>query len=139
MKMVLDTDVVVAAFRSSTGASAELLRLSRQNNCQLAVSNALLIEYKAVLTRPKHLILGERSESDAHALIDIIADVAEWVLIDFLWRPQARDANDDLIMDTAINASADAVVTFNRRDFGKAPRQFGIECLLPREALEKLK
>ena len=139
MKLVLDTDVVVAAFRSPTGASAALLKLARQGACQLAVSNALLVEYEAVLTRPEHLILGERSESDAQALIDIIADLAEWVVIDVLWRPQARDPDDDLVIDAAVNAGADTIVTFNRRDFGGAPGRFGIACLLPHEALETLR
>ena len=139
MKLVLDTDVMVAGFRSSTGASAALLQLARQGGCELAVSNALLVEYEAVLTRPEHLIPGERSESDAQALIDVIADIADWVVINVLWRPQARDPNDDLIIDAAINAGADAIVTFNRRDFGGAPGRFGIECLLPSETLEKVR
>jgi len=34
---------------------------------------------------------------------------------------------------------AQAIVTFNRRDFGTAPAKFGIEVLLPREALALLK
>ncbi len=139
MKLVLDTDVVVAAFRSPTGASAALLQLARQGAFQIAVSNALLVEYESVLTRPEHLKQGDRSESDAQALLDIIADLAEWVLIDILWRPQSRDPDDDLVIDAAVNGGADAIVTFNQRDFGGAPKQFGIECLLPSKALEKVR
>jgi putative PIN family toxin of toxin-antitoxin system len=139
MKAVIDTDVLVAGFRSPTGASAALMKLARQGTLQIAVSNALLIEYESVLTRPGHLRQGDRDESDAQALLDIIADIAEWVVIDILWRPQARDPDDDLIIDAAVNCGADAIVTFNRRDFGGAPKQFGIACLLPSEALEKVR
>jgi putative PIN family toxin of toxin-antitoxin system len=139
MKMVIDTDVVVAGFRSPTCASAALLQLARRGACRIAVSNALLVEYEAVLTRPEHLNQGDRDEGDAQALLDIIADLAEWVLIDILWRPQARDPDDDLVIDVAVNCGADAIVTFNRRDFGGTPKQFGIECLLPSEALEKVR
>lgn len=44
-----------------------------------------------------------------------------------------------MVLEAAIDAVADAMVTFNRRDFGKAPAKFGIGCWLPGETLEKLK
>jgi predicted nucleic acid-binding protein len=65
MILVMDTDVVVAGFRSPTGASAALLQLARQGAFRIAVSNALLVEYEAVLTRPEHLKQDDRTESDA--------------------------------------------------------------------------
>lgn len=34
---------------------------------------------------------------------------------------------------------ADALVTFNVRDFGIVPSQFGIEVLLPRETIRRIK
>ena len=42
-------------------------------------------------------------------------------------------------LETAVNGGADALVTFNRRDFGDAPGRFGVKVLLPSEALRKLK
>ncbi len=139
MKLVLDTDVVVAAFRSPTGASAELLRMAGQRDFAVAVSAALLLEYEAVMTRPEHLAAARQTDDDAQVLIDAIADFAEHVEIDFIWRPQTRDPGDEMVLEAAINGQADAIVTFNRRDFGEAPSRFGIGCWLPAEALEKVR
>ena len=46
-----------------------------------------------------------------------------------------RDQADDMVLEAAVNAMADAVVSFNLKVFGDAPRRFGIEVLLPRDAL----
>ena len=136
---MLDTDVAVAAFRSPTGASAELLRLAGQRKFALAVSAALLLEYEAVITRPEHLTAAIQTTGDAQVMIDAIADFADHVAIDYIWRPQTRDPSDEMVLEAAINGQADAIVTFNRRDFGDAPSWFGIGCWLPAEALEKVR
>jgi predicted nucleic acid-binding protein len=56
----------------------------------------------------------------------------------FLWRPQLRDPGDELVLEAAVNGGVDAIVTFNRRDFGSAAARFGVEILLPREALSRV-
>ena len=54
------------------------------------------------------------------------------------WRPSLHDADDDMVLEVAVNGQADAIVTFNRRDFRPATAQFGIELLLPGAAIERL-
>ncbi len=49
-----------------------------------------------------------------------------------------RDADDDMVLEVAVNGQADAIVTFNRRDFRAATERFGIEVLLPGAAIERL-
>lgn len=61
------------------------------------------------------------------------------VAVHFLWRPQLRDVNDEMVLETAINGRANAIVTFNTRDFGKAPSYFGVGLWLPREAIRRIK
>ena len=99
----------------------------------------LVLEYEAVVTRPEHLAASGLTLKDALAMIDVLVSIAEWVWIDYRWRPQTRDPADEMVLEAAINARADAIVTFNRRDFGAAPEKFGIGCWLPSETLEKLK
>lgn len=72
-------------------------------------------------------------------LIDVLAARAKPVEMHFRWRPQLRDADDEMILEAAVNAQATAIVSFNRKDFAPVPSRFGIEILLPREALESLK
>ena len=57
----------------------------------------------------------------------------------FLWRPQLRDPGDEMVLETAVNERADALVTFNVRDFGSVPERFGIELIVPREAIRRLR
>ena len=139
MRLVLATDVVVAAFRSPTGASAELLRMARRGEIGVAVSVALVLEYEAVLKRPEHLLTAGATLADAAKAVDLFVDIAQPTFVDYRWRPQTRDAGDEMVLEAAINAKVDAIVTFNRRDFGDAPLRFGIGCWLPGQALEKVR
>ena len=65
--------------------------------------------------------------------------MAEPVVTHFLWRPQLRDPNDEMVLEVAINGRADILVTFNLRDFGTVPSRFGLEVLLPREVIRRIR
>ena len=137
--MVLDTDVVVAAMRSPRGASAELLRAARSGGIVLLVSVPLAIEYEAVCHEAEHRLAAGLSEYDADLLVTAVIAMAEAIEIRFLWRPQLRDPGDEMVLETAINGAADALVTFNARDYGAAPTKFGIELLVPRDAIRRIR
>lgn len=70
--------------------------------------------------------------------LDAVVALAKPVETHFLWRPQLRDPADEMVLEAAINGRADAIVTFNRRDFAPAAERFGLEILLPREALKRI-
>ena len=110
MRVVLDTDVVVAALRSPTGASAELLRQARHGRIRLAASVSLFIEYESVCTREPHLLAAGLSLRSAVEFLDAFAAFVEPVPIHFLWRPQLHDPADELVLETAVNAAADALL-----------------------------
>lgn len=139
MKLVLDTDVIVAAVRSPAGASAELLRLARHGRFQPVVSVPLVLEYEAVATRDEVLIASGLSRAEVQVILDVIVRASEWTRIHYTYRPMTRDPGDEMVLEAALNSRADAIVTFNRRDFGDAPGRFNLGCWLPREALEKLR
>jgi len=61
------------------------------------------------------------------------------VEVHFLWRPQLRDVSDEMVLERAINGRADAIVTFNVRDFGEVPSYFGVDVWVPREAIRRIK
>jgi putative PIN family toxin of toxin-antitoxin system len=128
---VLDTDVLVAAVRSEKGASRRFVDLARASRFQLLLSVPLMLEYEAVLTRPEHLAASGASEADIAVLLDDLAAVGKQVAITILVRPLLPDANDDMVFETAINGRADAVVTFNTRDFAPAASRFGISVMTP--------
>lgn len=139
MNLVLDTDVVVAGLRSPKGASAELLRMARHGKLVLLVSVPLFIEYESKCLAVEHLAAAGLTHEEGQAFLDALAAFAKPVSMHFTWRPQLNDPADEMVLETAINGQARALVTFNRRDYGKAPAGFGIELWLPSEALKKLK
>lgn len=139
MKLVLDTDVIVAALRSPSGASAELLRRARHKHFKPVVSVPLILEYESVLLRPEHLKASGLSAADVQVVIDTVVALSEWTRIHYRYRPSTRDPAGEMVLEAAINSGASAIVTFNRADFGKAPDRFNLGCWLPREALERLK
>jgi putative PIN family toxin of toxin-antitoxin system len=137
--VVLDTDVVVAAMRSPAGASAALLGAARKRRVTLLASVALALEYEAVCGQAEHRLAAGLSEREVEIFLSAVIAMAEPVEPHFLWRPQLRDPGDEMVLEAAVNGRAGALVTFNRRDYGRAPSAFGIEVLLPREALQRIK
>lgn len=136
VRVVLDTNVLVAAIRSRRGASFEVLSRVGKGTFDIAISVSLVLEYESVLLR--HVAASTLSEEDIRVLIDFICDVAISQEIFFLWRPYLRDPNDDLILELAVAAGCDAVVTHNTRDFGGA-EQLGVRVLTPAAFLQELR
>src|SRR6516165_11889258 len=125
--------------RSPGGASAEILRAVRREKVELLLSVPLAMEYEAVCLRPEHQIASGLSEQEVHIFVDAVIAMAEPVKIHFLWRPQLRDPGDEMVLETAVNGRADLLVTFNVRDYAEVPSRFGVEVLLPREGMGRVK
>jgi predicted nucleic acid-binding protein len=128
-------DVMVAAIRSDTGASRHLLVAGLRRRLTMLVSVPLVFEYEAVMTRPEHLAAARLSTADVTVLLDAVVAVAEPVRLAYLWRPQLRDADDDMVLEAAINGRADRLVTFNQQHFTAASASFGLVICTPRVAV----
>ncbi|HYE50273.1 MAG TPA: putative toxin-antitoxin system toxin component, PIN family [Azospirillaceae bacterium] len=139
VRFVLDTDTVVAAMRSPSGASAELLRRARKAEVTLLASAPLMLEYEAVCSRPEHIAASGLDPAEVQVYLDAVAALVEPVETWFLWRPRLRDPGDELVLEAAVNGRADALVTFNVRHFAPAAGLFGLPVLLPRDALARLR
>ena len=136
---MLDTNVVVAAMRSPTGASAELLRMARRAEVTLLVNVALALEYEATCHLAEHGLAAKLDLHEVGVFVDAVLAMAEPVETHFIWRPQLRDPADELVLEAAVNGQAAAIVTFNRRDFGVAPARFGVDVLTPAEAIRRIR
>jgi len=136
---VLDTDVMVAALRSSRGASRLLLLGALDGGFQLLLSVPLILEYEAVLSRPEHLAACGLSAAEIGRVLDDLAGIAKPVSLSFRWRPRLSDPDDDMVLETAVNGNADAIVTFNQREFEAAVRDFGCAVILPGAALGQIR
>jgi putative PIN family toxin of toxin-antitoxin system len=136
---VLDTDVMVAALRSGSGASRQLLLAALNREFHLLLSVPLMLEYEAVLTRPEHLDASRLRRNEVERVLDDLASVAIRVRLAFRWRPQLSDPDDDMVLETAVNGGASAIVSFNQRDFERASKSFRCAILLPAEALAQIR
>jgi predicted nucleic acid-binding protein len=134
----MDTDAIVAAMRSPTGASAALLRAARDGRVTLLVTAPLFIEYEAVCGRTEHLLPSGFGRGDLEVFLDALADLVQPVQAWFLWRPQLRDPGDELVLEAAVNGRAATIATLHRRDFLPAAGRFGVEVLLPAEAIRRV-
>ena len=130
---------MVAAIRSDRGASRLLLNAALDERYETLVSVPLMIEYEAVLTRDEHLEASGLSVQDVQTILDAVATVAEPVRLAYLWRGILSDAQDDMVLETAINGRADALITLNVRHFAPATATFNIRILSPSEALGELR
>lgn len=139
VRLVLDTDVVIAGMRSPSGASAAILSAAREGHVELLLSVPLALEYEAICGLAEHRLASGLTEPQVSVFVTAIVAMARPVPIYFLWRPQLRDPNDEMVLEAAVNGRADALVTFNARDFGDAPARFGVELLLPRVAIGRIR
>jgi predicted nucleic acid-binding protein len=131
---------MIAGFRSHSGASQHLLRLLPQRRFQLVASSALYLEYEDFLTRPEQIATHGVSADNVARFLVATATFTDQVRVYFRYRPQLHDANDEMVLEAAINGRADAIVTHNVRDFLPAARRFGIEVLTPGSIIkERLK
>jgi putative PIN family toxin of toxin-antitoxin system len=131
-QIVLDTNVPVAALRSRRGASFRVLSLVDSEAFELNVSVPLVLEYEDVLHRETSVITLSRDAVDD--LLDYLCATANRHQVYFLWRPFLRDTKDDMVLELAVTANCDYIVTYNTRDFQGA-ESFGVKVIEPIELL----
>lgn len=138
MRVVLDTDVVVAGFRSPIGASRALLEAALQRTLIVVVSVPLLFEYEAVLKRDSQVKAHGLTDAELDRALQLLTKACDKQALHFLWRPQLQDVADEMVLETAINARVDMLVTFNQRHLHAAAQRFNLRCVRPSECLYEL-
>ncbi len=133
LQIILDTNILVAAFRSKRGAANLLLNKLNDSRWQVNVSTPLLLEYEDVLKRPE--MKDFVSEMDVDVFLDGLCSIAEFHEIFYLWRLLAKDPNDAFILELAVRVSADFIITYNAKDF-RAAESFGVKLATPKEFLQ---
>jgi putative PIN family toxin of toxin-antitoxin system len=138
-RFVFDTDVIVAAMRSPSGASAALLGAVLDRRLAMLASVPLFFEYEAKCTDPVHWTAAGMSREQADIFINGIAGLVLPVKTYYLWRPMLRDPNDEMVLEVAVHGRADAIVTFNLRGYGVVTTTFDIEVIKPSTAIRRVR
>jgi putative PIN family toxin of toxin-antitoxin system len=134
-QVVIDTNVLIAARRSKRGASSKLMSLVGTNRFDMHVSVPLVFEYEAALFQhSEELALTPEDVAD---VIDAVCALATPHKIYFLWRPYLRDRKDELVLELAVAARCNYIITYNQRDF-RGAEMFGICLCDPRAFLQAI-
>jgi len=139
MRIVLDTSVLVAGLRSRNGASNALLGLVADKRITPLATVTLFLEYEDVLKRPEQRLAHGLSLDEVDRILASLAGLIEPVETYFRWRPQLRDADDDMVLEAAVNGSAEAIVTHNVADLGDVAPRFAMPVLRPVEVLRRMR
>ena len=135
-QIVLDTNVLISALRSSRGASYKLLTLVGLTDAfAINLSVPLALEYEEVAKR-----LSEDtglSHKDIDDVLDYLCSIANKHDIFFLWRPFLKDPKDDMVLELAVEADCNFIVTYNEKDFSGV-ETFGLEIISPKIFLQKI-
>jgi putative PIN family toxin of toxin-antitoxin system len=134
-QVVIDTNVLVAAQRSKRGASSKLMSFVGTNRFDMHVSVPLVFEYEATLLQYREQL--ELTPQDVADVVDAVCALAIPHKIYFLWRPYLRDRKDELVLELAVAARCDYIITYNQRDF-RGAEMFGIRISDPRAFLQAI-
>ena len=124
MKVVVDTNVMVAALLSGGGASRDVLRLCLEEKITPIFGTALFAEYEDVLARKELLAKAPLSAAERDTFFDALVSVGTWISIYYLWRPNLRDEDDNHLVELAVAGGAEWIITANLKDFRGAELRF---------------
>ena len=135
-QIVVDTNVFYAGLRSRRGASHRLLReIGRHTSFRIHLSVPLVLEYEEVAKR--HARTLGLTHRDIDDVLDFLCSVAGLHDIFYLWRPFLPDPEDDMLLELAVEAGCQQIVTFNQRDF-RGIEQFALRAVTPQEFLQEI-
>jgi putative PIN family toxin of toxin-antitoxin system len=135
-RIVVDTNVLVSGLRSRRGASFQLLSLiGKSPSFEISLSVPLVLEYEEVLKRQTRELGMSRGDIDD--VLEFLCSVATLHEVYYLWRPALRDPQDDFVLELAVGAGCEAIITFNVRDFDGA-EAFGLRVEGPQAFLKRI-
>ncbi len=136
LQIVIDTNVFVSALRSQYGASYKLFMLLESGKFEFNLSVPLALEYEEAGKR----LVGKKSmlkAADIDAILDYLCSLANRRKVYYLWRPFLTDPKDDMVLELAVSAGCEIIVTYNTADFAPV-KQFGIRLMTALEFLREI-
>ena len=138
-RIVIDTNVFIAALLSAVGDNRNVLRACIQGKAHPLIGTVIFNEYEDVMSRPELMKKSPLTPKDRQTLFEALLSVSEWVRVYFLWRPNLPDEGDNHLVELAIAGGANIIVTNNIRDVRRGELAFpSLQILTPAEFLTTL-
>jgi putative PIN family toxin of toxin-antitoxin system len=135
--MVLDTNVLVGALLRGGGSARAVVRACLQGHYHPVIGPALLAEYEDVMGRAALFEGSVLSHGEREAVLDALLNRCRWVEVFYAWRPNLPDEADNHLIELAVAAQAEAIVTRNLRDVSRGELKFPmLRVLTPEQCLE---
>ena len=137
-RVVVDTDVLVAALAGPGGDARRVFKGCLERRVQPVIGEALFLEYEALFARDQPWRRSLLTPDERRSLLEDFLSVCEWTEIYYTWRPNLRDESDNHVIELAIAGSVEGIVTRNVRDYRSAELKFReLRILTPREFLKE--
>ena len=135
--IVLDTNVLVSALLRGGRSSRGVVRACLKRRYQAVLGPALLSEYEEVMGRDALFEGSSLTARERQDVLDGLLAQSRWVEVFYAWRPNLPDEADNHLIELAVAAQADAIVTRNLRHLSRVELKFpSIQILSPERCLE---
>jgi predicted nucleic acid-binding protein len=114
-----------------------LLDLVGSGRFTIGLTAALVLEYEASCM--KSLPVLSLTADDIRELLDYFCHVGKLAAIRFRVRPSVADPDDEFVLEAAIATGSDWIVTHNIRDMAAGAARYGVDVIVPAEALRRLR
>ena len=130
MRVVLDTNVIVAAF-ATKGLCSDIFEICLLDH-SIIISEYIFLEVKEKLIEKIHL-----TQSSVNDIVSYLRNQAEVVMPEELHESVCRDKDDINIIGTALSGNARFIITGDE-DLLSLKKYKNVEILTPREFWSKL-
>lgn len=138
MKIVIDTSVWISALITKDSKARELLRLVFQAKLYPQMSEALFREYEDVMKRKKIQKLTPLSITEQNELFEAYLSTCKWNEIYYMWRPNLKDEDDNFVVELAVASGAEAIITYNVKDFKNAELIFKYRIITSEDFIKEM-
>ena len=138
-RIVVDTNVFVAALLSPAGINRKVLRACLGGKALPLMGAALFHEYEDLLGRDDLMATCPLPPAERKLFLESFLSMAEWVRVYYLWRPNLPDEGDNHLIELAVAGAAEVIVTHNLRDLDRGQLHFpNLRILSPETFLSTL-
>jgi len=130
---------MVASMIGVDGINRQVLRVCFLGRACPVIGQPLFLEYEDVLARPHLTARSPLSGLERRELLEAFLSICDWVDVYFGWRPNLPDEGDNHLIELAVAAQAEYIVTNNISDLSRGELRFpNIQIVRPQDFMKQV-